>query len=139
MNQSGRIKMSGNNQADQKNNAPQEGQRIEVVVEVSKEEDFKRFYAIGAIGVNNIYDFRISFYNDDPELGRADGVRKVNRKIGTEVILSPVAAAELSVWLDRNVKDYESKFGPIKVQGQRPSEGNKNTTGGNGNVLDGYA
>ncbi|MCL2550019.1 MAG: DUF3467 domain-containing protein [Methanimicrococcus sp.] len=136
----GMTKMSGNNQADQKNNAPaQGGQPIEIVLEISKEDDFKRFYAIGAIGVNNIYDFRISFYNDEPDLGRANGVRKVQRKIGTEVILSPVAAAELSRWLDQNVKDYEKKFGPIKTQGHRPPEGNKNMTGSDGNVLDGYA
>ncbi|MCL2863118.1 MAG: DUF3467 domain-containing protein [Methanimicrococcus sp.] len=131
--------MSDNKPESQNNNAPAEGKRIEITVEIVKEEDFKRFYAIGAIGVNNIYDFRISFYNDDPELGRSDGVRKVHRKIGTEVILSPVAAMELARWLDQNVKDYESKFGPIKTQGRRPSEENKNMTGGAGNVLDGYA
>jgi len=135
----GRIKMSENNQAEQRGNAPAQGQHIEIVVEISKEDDFKRFYAIGAIGVNNIYDFRISFYNDNPELSRTENVRKVQRKIGTEVILSPVAAAELSRWLDQNVKDYERKFGPIKTQGHRPAEGNKNMTGSDGNVLDGYA
>jgi len=117
----------------------QNGQRIEFVIEISKEENFKRFYAIGAIGVNNIYDFRISFYNDDPDLGPSDGVRKVQRKIGTEVILSPVAALELARWLDQNVKDYEQKFGSIKTQGHKPSGGTKNITGSDGNVMDGYA
>ena len=116
-----------------------EGQRIEIVIEVSKEEDFKRFYAIGAIGVNNIYDFRISFYNDEPELGRSNGIRKVQRKIGSEVILSPVAALELSRWLDQNVKDYERKFGPIKIQGQNMPGEHKNTSGNEKHVLDGYA
>jgi hypothetical protein len=88
-------------------------QRIDIVIEVSKEEDFKSFYAIGAIGVNNIYDFRIKFYNDEPELGRPDGVRKIHRKIGTEIVLSPTAAFELARWLNQNVQDYEKKFGPI--------------------------
>lgn len=135
--------MSENNpqsEAQNKNEpaAGGEGQRIEIVIEVSKEEDFKRFYAIGAIGVNNIYDFRISFYNDDPDLGRTNGVRKIQRKIGSEIILSPVAALELSRWLDQNVKDYEKKFGPIKTQGQ-PAGNDKNISGSDGNVLDGYA
>jgi len=114
-------------------------QRIEIVIEVSKEENFKKFYAIGAIGVNNIYDFRISFYNDEPELGRSNGIRKIQRKIGTEVILSPVAALELSRWLDQNVKDYERKFGPIKTQGPNLPGEHKNTSGDDKNVLDGYA
>lgn len=135
--------MSENNpqsEAQNKNEpaAGGEGQRIEIVIEVSKEEDFKRFYAIGAIGVNNIYDFRISFYNDDPDLGRTNGVRKIQRKIGSEIILSPVAALELSRWLDQNVKDYEKKFGPIKTQVQ-PAGNDKNISGSDGNVLDGYA
>jgi len=116
-----------------------EGKRIEIVIEVSKEEDCKKFYAIGAIGVNNIYDFRISFYNDEPDLGRNNGIRKVHRKIGSEIILSPVAALELSRWLDQNVKDYERKFGPIKTQGQNIPSEHKNTSGNEKNMLDGYA
>ena len=116
-----------------------EDQRIEIVIEVSKEEDFQRFYAIGAIGVNNIYDFRISFYNDEPELGRNNGIRKIQRRIGTEVILSPVAALELSRWIDQNVKEYEKKFGPIKTQGQNAPTEHKNASGNERNTFDGYA
>ncbi|WNY23132.1 hypothetical protein MmiHf6_04340 [Methanimicrococcus hongohii] len=118
---------------------PAPGQQpYEIVIEVSKEEDFKRFYAIGAIGVNNIYDFRVSFYNDDPELGQRNGVKKIQRKIGTEVILSPVAAKELARWLTQNVKDYENKFGEIKSQsGQRGNS--KGTADNDTTVLDGYA
>jgi Protein of unknown function (DUF3467). len=119
-------------------NEPGRGQPIEIVIEVSKEEDFKRFYAIGAIGVNNIYDFRISFYNDDPELGQRDGVKKIQRKIGTEVLLSPVAAKELSRWLAQNVKDYEDKFGEIKSQ-NRSRESSRGTAGDEKTALDGYA
>ncbi len=117
---------------------PVPGQPIEIVIEVSKEEDFKRFYAIGAIGVNNIYDFRVSFYNDDPELGQRNGVKKIQRKIGTEVILSPVAAKELARWLTQNVKDYESKFGEIKGQ-SAPKANSKGTADSDSTVLDGYA
>ncbi|MDR0768131.1 MAG: DUF3467 domain-containing protein [Methanosarcinales archaeon] len=116
---------------------PVPGQPIEIVIEVSKEEDFKCFYAIGAIGVNNIYDFRISFYNDDPEFGQRNGVKKIQRKIGTEVILSPVAAKELARWIMQNVNDYESKFGEIK--GQSPKGNSKGTSHNDTTVLDGYA
>ncbi|WNY28297.1 hypothetical protein MmiEs2_04810 [Methanimicrococcus stummii] len=120
-------------------NAPaQPGQPLEIVIEVSKEEDFKRFYAIGAIGVNNIYDFRVSFYNDDPEIGQRNGVKKIHRKIGTEVILSPVAAKELARWLMQNVKDYENKFGEIKGQ-TGAKGGSKGTSDDDSTVLDGYA
>ncbi|MDV0446120.1 hypothetical protein MmiAt1_17350 [Methanimicrococcus sp. At1] len=122
----------------QKNVPAQPGQPIEIVIEVSKEEDFKRFYAIGAIGVNNIYDFRVSFYNDDPELGQRNGVKKIQRKIGTEVILSPVAAKELARWLTQNVKDYETKFGEIKGQ-SGPRGNSKGTADSDSTVLDGYA
>ncbi|MDR2944536.1 MAG: DUF3467 domain-containing protein [Methanosarcinales archaeon] len=117
---------------------PMLGQPIEIVIEVSKEEDFKRFYAIGAIGVNNIYDFRVSFYNDDPELGQRNSFKKIQRKIGTEVILSPVAAKELARWLTQNVKDYESKFGEIKSQ-SAPKANSKGTADSDSTVLDGYA
>ena len=119
-------------------NQNEPGRPIEIVIEVSKEEDFKRFYAIGAIGVNNIYDFRISFYNDDPELGQRNGVKKIQRKIGSEVILSPVAAKELSRWLAQNVKDYEDKFGEIKSQ-TRLKDSSKGTADDERTALDGYA
>ena len=114
------------------------GQPIEIVIELSKEEDFKRFYAIGAIGVNNIYDFRISFYNDEPELGQRNGVKKIHRKVGSEVILSPVAAKELARWLAQNVQDYENKFGEIKSQ-SRSKDSSKGTADNDRTALDGYA
>ncbi|WNY27055.1 DUF3467 domain-containing protein [Methanolapillus ohkumae] len=121
------------NENKPKNN--QEPQKIEVVVEISKEPDFKQFYAIGAIGVNNLYDFRISFYNDEPDLVRGNGMRKIQRKIGSEIILSPVAALELSRWLDQNVKDYERKFGPIfKNQKQEADDEHPKSK-----ILEGYA
>ncbi|WNY24865.1 DUF3467 domain-containing protein [Methanolapillus millepedarum] len=120
-----------NNEPNQKKNEPQ---KIEVVLELSKESDCKQFYAIGAIGVNNIYDFRISFYNDEPELAQGAGIRKIHRKIGTEIILSPIAALELSRWLDQNVKDYERKFGPI-FKNQKPEEGDQPKS----KILEGYA
>ncbi|MDY0266819.1 MAG: DUF3467 domain-containing protein [Methanimicrococcus sp.] len=117
--------------------SPVPGMPLEIVIEVSKEDDFKRFYAIGAIGVNNIYDFRVSFYNDDPELGQRNGVKTIHRKIGTELILSPVAAKELARWLTQNVKEYESKFGEIK--GQSGAGNTSKGTADDRTVLDGYA
>ncbi|MCL2141744.1 MAG: DUF3467 domain-containing protein [Methanimicrococcus sp.] len=119
---------------------PAGGQRIDIVIEVSKEEDFKSFYAIGAIGVNNIYDFRIKFYNDEPEIGRPDGVRKIQRKIGSEIVLSPTAAFELARWLNQNVQDYEKKFGPIIKNAAPGSFGNADDDEDKHNkLLEGYA
>ena len=90
-------------------------QRKTVRIEMYKPEDFKQVYAIGAVGGHSPYDFRIGFYNDAPE-PRQNGsdTQVIRRKLETEIILSPLAAAELSVWLTQHLQDYEAKFGPIK-------------------------
>jgi len=94
----------------------------EFVIDVSKSPDFKQIYAIGAMGIHNIYDFRLSFYNDEPAIPN-NNVRKFKRIIGTEIILSPIAALDLAVWLNKSLEEYEQRFGPIKrIQPQIQSE-----------------
>jgi hypothetical protein len=92
---------------------------MEVKVEILKSSDFKQIYAIGAIGGHSPYDFRIAFYNDSPKTMVEDGksMTVMERKIDTEVILSPLAAKELANWLVEHVKDYEKVFGEIKRPG----------------------
>lgn len=92
---------------------------MEVKVEISKSPDFKQVYAIGAIGGHSPYDFRIAFYNDSPRTQLDDGknVTVMERKIETEIILSPLAAKELANWLTDHIKDYEKVFGEIKRPG----------------------
>jgi len=92
---------------------------MEVKVEISKSSDFSQVYAIGAIGGHSPYDFRIAFYNDSPKTLVEDGksMTVMERKIDTEIILSPLAAKELAQWLAEHIKDYEKVFGEIKRPG----------------------
>jgi hypothetical protein len=100
---------------------------MEVSVEILRSTDFKQVYAIGAIGGHSPYDFRIAFYNDSPKslVEGGKSVTVMERKIDTEIILSPLAAKELANWLGDHIKDYEKVFGEIK----RPGSG----TGGSDN------
>ena len=92
---------------------------MEVKVEILKSSDFKQVYAIGAIGGHSPYDFRIAFYNDSPRAEVEDGksMTVMERKIDTEIILSPLAAKELANWLAEHIKDYEKVFGEVKRPG----------------------
>jgi hypothetical protein len=92
---------------------------MDVKVEILKSSDFKQIYAIGAIGGHSPYDFRIAFYNDSPRALVEDGrsVTVMERKIDTEIILSPLAAKELANWLAEHIKDYEKVFEEIKRPG----------------------
>jgi len=92
---------------------------MEVKVQTTKSPDFKQIYAIGAIGGHSPYDFRIAFYNDSPRTAQEDGknMTVMERRIDTEIILSPLAAKELANWLSEHIKDYEKLFGEIKRPG----------------------
>ena len=92
---------------------------MEVKVQTTKSSDFKQIYAIGAIGGHSPYDFRIAFYNDSPMTTQEEGknLTIMDRKIDTEIILSPLAAKELANWLSEHIKDYEKLFGEIKRPG----------------------
>ncbi len=92
---------------------------MDLSVEITRSSDFKQVYAIGAIGGHSPYDFRIAFYNDSPKAMMEGGknVTVMERKIDTEIILSPLAAKELSNWLSEHIKDYEKRFGEIKRPG----------------------
>ncbi|QLC50002.1 DUF3467 domain-containing protein [Methanolobus zinderi] len=96
-----------------------------VRIELYKPEDFKQVYSIGAIGGHSPYDFRIGFYNDMPlPAAKAGEEQVIQRRLESEVILSPLAALELSKWLNQHLKDYEAKFGPIRrpVKPKKESE-----------------
>jgi len=85
-----------------------------IIIEFMKAECFKQIYAIGAAGGHSPYDFRIGFYNDTPKMfGDVPDSRIVERRVETEVILSPVAALELNRWLTQHINEYESVFGCI--------------------------
>lgn len=86
-----------------------------VKMEISRSDNFRQVYSIGAMGGHSPYDFRIAFYNDAPRsFGNVvDGTQIIDRKIESEVILSPSAAKELSNWLNQHLDDYEKMFGTI--------------------------
>ncbi|WP_292464411.1 DUF3467 domain-containing protein [Methanolobus sp.] len=90
-----------------------------VRIELFKPDDFKQVYSIGAVGGHSPYDFRIGFYNDTPlPADKASEEQVIQRRLETEVILSPLAAMELARWLNQHIQDYEKMFGPIR----RPHE-----------------
>jgi hypothetical protein len=108
---------------------------MEVAIEITKSPEFNQTYAVGAIGGHSPYDFRIAFYNDSPKMKIEGGkqVTVMEREMRTEVILSPLAAKELSVWLSNHIKDYEKIFGEIKKPGEMkgaepPREDSRSTT-----------
>ncbi|MDD4650870.1 MAG: DUF3467 domain-containing protein [Methanothrix sp.] len=113
---------------------------MEVKVETTKSPDFKQVYAIGAIGGHSPYDFRIAFYNDSPKTMVEDGrsITVMERKIDTEIILSPLAAKELSSWLAEHVKDYEKVFGEIKRPGSGPNSPADPKKGSESAAIQGY-
>lgn len=96
---------------------------MQVKVEMRKAEGFKQYYAVGAIGGHSPYDFRIAFYNDSAKVVE-DEVQVIERRIDNEIILSPLAAKELSAWLQSHVQEYEKTFGAIKGPSQSGT-GNK--------------
>ena len=94
-----------------------------ITIEFIKPEGFQQFYAIGAAGGHSPYDFRIGFYNDTPKMfGDASESRVIERRVEAEIILSPVAALELSRWLNQHINEYESVFGPIARAIPRPKK-----------------
>ncbi len=95
----------------------------DITVEFMKPESFRQIYAIGAAGGHSPYDFRIGFYNDTPKMfGDAPESRVIERRVETEIILSPVAALELNCWLSQHISEYESVFGPIARAIPRPKK-----------------
>lgn len=113
---------------------------MEVSVEIVRSPDFKQIYAIGAIGGHSPYDFRIAFYNDSPKalVDKGKQVTVMERKIESEIILSPLAAKELANWLSGHIKDYEKIFGEIKKPGGGSSSGPSAPEGSESSHIQGY-
>lgn len=86
--------------------------RKSVKIELYKPDDFKQVYSIGAVGGHSPYDFRIGFYNDMP-MAKSGSEQIIQRRLETEIILSPLAAVELVKWLSQHIQSYEAAFGPI--------------------------
>ncbi|MDK2891844.1 DUF3467 domain-containing protein [Methanohalophilus sp.] len=85
-----------------------------VKIKLNRPDSFKQCYAIGAMGGHSPYDFRICFYNDTPKGVSENNEQVIERTLETEIILSPLAAMELSKWLNQHLNEYIAVFGPIK-------------------------
>ncbi len=98
---------------------------MEVSVEITRSQEFRQVYAIGASGGHSPYDFRSAFYNDSPKaiMEGENQMTVMERKIEAEIILSPLAAKELATWLNSHIQDYEKLFGEIKKPGTQASAG----------------
>ncbi len=100
----------------------EDAKKRKVKIEIRKSDDFKQVYSIGAMGGHSPYDFRIGFYNDTPLSFDGSSNRQIiQRNLETEIILSPIAAVELSRWLNQHIQEYEAVFGPI-IRGHVPKK-----------------
>lgn len=89
--------------------------------------EIKQIYATGAFGGFTPYDFRIVLYNDTPTPKDEFGEEMEFARIANhELIMSPIAAKELSVWLNERIGEFEGFFGVI----EHKKESKENTTKG---------
>ncbi|MDD2439035.1 MAG: DUF3467 domain-containing protein [Methanosarcinaceae archaeon] len=121
-----------NSKGKKESEAPNSPKKVKkgITIEFKKPADFKQIYAIGAAGGHSPYDFRIGFYNDTPKMfGDTSEAQVIERQVETEVILSPVAALELSKWLNQHISEYEAVFGPISRAVPKPKREPPKTLG----------
>jgi hypothetical protein len=76
----------------------------------------QKIYASGAFGGYTPHDFRVILYLEEPL--RQDEILQsetldIIRTVQGELILSPLAAKELTKWLTDKVKNFENDFGKI--------------------------
>ena len=94
---------------------------------VSPAADHKSYYAHGAQGgIMANYHFRIDFYQEiaPPMIFKEVGGKMeyesmkqagVERKIVATVYLPLPFSKELVTWMDKNIKQHESQYGPIQL------------------------
>lgn len=82
-----------------------------------------KIYASGAFGGYTPHDFRIFLYSETPlqqDQLLPPGKLAVMREVQSEIVLSPLAAKELSEWLTDKVKNFEKDFGQIPGPNNMP-------------------
>jgi len=95
---------------------------LSIPVEVRYDEGFKRVYVTGAVGGFNGYDLRIAFFLDYIKHGEEPVSKpKAVREIKMEVVLSPLAAKQLSEWLNIQVQNMEKFIVEAKGPAMPPS------------------
>lgn len=87
---------------------------VQIPVKIS--ENPEQIYMTGAFGGFTPYDFRIMIYNE--VMKQKDHVIEEGtlvRESKYQLIMSPLTAKELSIWLQKNIEAYEEESGEIKV------------------------
>ncbi|MDD3753833.1 MAG: DUF3467 domain-containing protein [Methanobacterium sp.] len=84
-----------------------------------------RIYASGVFGGYTPHDFRLFLYSEEPmrqdEIFSSSTI-EIMREVQGEIILSPLTAKELVIWLNKRVKEFEDNFGEIKLPSSVPTK-----------------
>lgn len=75
-------------------------------------------YVTGAFGGFTPHDFRIMFFSEVPysqDQILPAGDMKVIREVQCEITMSPLAAKELVIWLQKKIDNFEETLGEIKL------------------------
>jgi len=80
-------------------------------VKIEKHPDYIESYVVGTQGGPfGPYDFRMSFYDIKPEKDE-DGKVYEKRILKSTVVMSYASAKQLSIWLQKHLRDYEEIAG----------------------------
>lgn len=95
--------------------------------------EIPKSYVTGAFGGFTPHDLRIMFFSEVPysqDQILPAGDMKIIREVQCEVTMSPLAAKELVIWLQKKIDDFEETFGEIKLPSRINPEGSNETESG---------
>jgi len=78
--------------------------------------DIPKIYATGSYGGYSPFDFRLMLFSEQAlQEDKIISPKKIDiaREIQAEIILSPLAAKHLAIWLLNQVEKFEKEIGPI--------------------------
>jgi hypothetical protein len=89
--------------------------------DVTKNPEYKSVSSTGIFGGVSPNDAKIIFFLDrlEPEMVRDQPgkmrTERINRELQVEIHMSPHAYKTMSLWMQRNVTQYEERFGEIRM------------------------
>lgn len=101
----------------------QEPKKENITIPFKIAEESEQIYMTGAFGGFTPYDFRIILYNETlgPK-GEIVDEGSLIRESKYQLIMSPLTAKELLLWLQKNIKAYEDQVGEIEVPNSGESD-----------------
>jgi hypothetical protein len=102
--------------------------RVMPQIEITKSPNYFYVNATGIFGGVDPNDARIIFFLDrlEPEMNRDQPGRmrtkEVNRELQVEVHMSPHVYKAMMIWMNKNVEQYEKRFGEIVMGGVSDDE-----------------